>query len=236
MKQINVKGATARRSSIQSADAIEAAAEEAVPFLNAHEVDTRPCNDAAYCEREEPAEIESPTIPKDDTHEDQNGGRTYTQIFLLCGAAVAETAAFFSIFPFVNEMIERMNGLDEVDVGFWAGLIESSFALVQMVLMIFYGKMSDRLGRKPVLVFSLAGLSIFTILFGMSRTLWQMILFRCLAGSCAGSAVTVRTMLSEGCSKEKQGRAFSWYMFARNFGIIFGLFVGILDLPRNLSR
>lgn len=38
-----------------------------------------------------------------------------------------------------------------------------------MVLMIFYGRAADRLGRKPVLVFSLTGISVATALFGMSQ-------------------------------------------------------------------
>lgn len=150
----------------------------------------------------------------------------YIQILLLCYASLAEPVAYFAIFPFINEMISRTGGVPEDNVGFWSGLIESLFSLVQMVLMIFYGRMADRLGRKPVLVFSLAGVSIATALFGLSQRLWQMIMFRCLAGVFAGSVVTVRTMLSENTDKKTQGRAFSWYMFTRNLGIFAGPLVG----------
>ena len=58
-----------------------------------------------------------------------------------------------------------------------------------MLLMISWGWAADRLGRKPVLVFSLAGVSIATALFGLSKTIWQMILFRCFAGVFAGTVV-----------------------------------------------
>ena len=60
-----------------------------------------------------------------------------------------------------------------------------------MTLMIFWGRTADRIGRKPVLVFSLAGVSIATAFFGLSRSVWQMILFRCCAGVFAGSIVFV---------------------------------------------
>lgn len=66
---------------------------------------------------------------------------------------------------------------------------ESLFSLTQTVLMISWGRASDRFGRKPVLVFSLAGLSIASALFGFSTTLWQMILFRCCAGAFGGTVV-----------------------------------------------
>jgi len=58
-----------------------------------------------------------------------------------------------------------------------------------MCLMVLWGRAADRLGRKPVLVFSLTGVGIATGLFGFSKTVWQMILFRCVAGISAGTIV-----------------------------------------------
>jgi hypothetical protein len=54
------------------------------------------------------------------------------QIMLLCFARVAEPIAFFSIFPFINQMIQDATGIAETDVGFYSGLIvgaSSSFYL-----------------------------------------------------------------------------------------------------------
>jgi MFS family permease len=66
---------------------------------------------------------------------------------------------------------------------------ESLFSLTQMILMITWGRAADRFGRKPVLVFSLVGVAVATALFGLSRTVWQMIVLRCLAGVFAGTVV-----------------------------------------------
>lgn len=148
------------------------------------------------------------------------------QVLALCYCSLVEPVAYFSIFPYINEMIERTGGQDIANVGFWAGTIESLFSLVQMLLMIFYGRLADRLGRKPVLVFSLTGVAGATSLFGLSASLWQMVALRCLAGCFAGSSVTIRAMLSENCTKTTQARAFSWYMFARNLGIFLGPLIG----------
>lgn len=150
----------------------------------------------------------------------------YMQILLICYGSLSEPIAYFAIFPFINEMIARTGDIPSENVGFWAGAIESLFSLVQMLLMILYGRLADRLGRKPVLVFSLAGVSVATALFGLSTSLWQMIFFRCFAGVFAGTVVTMRTMISENCTKATQGRAFSWYMFTRNLGIFLGPLVG----------
>jgi predicted MFS family arabinose efflux permease len=137
------------------------------------------------------------------------------QILILCYASIVEPVAFFIIFPYINEMVERIGHQLPEDVGFWTGTIESLFSLVQMLLIIFYGRIADRFGRKPVLVFSLAGIAAASALFGMSAELWQMVVFRCLAGLFAGSSVTIRTMLSENCTKATQAKAFGWFMFSR---------------------
>jgi hypothetical protein len=68
------------------------------------------------------------------------------QIFLLCYARLVEPIAFFSIFPFINQMIWETGHLREADVGFYSGLIV---------------RPSPRLPILPVIDRSAAGISIF---------------------------------------------------------------------------
>ncbi|KAJ7641864.1 MFS transporter [Roridomyces roridus] len=148
------------------------------------------------------------------------------QILLLCYARLIDPIAFFSIFPFINKMINEQAGVPETDVGFYAGLIESLFSMTQMLVMIGYGRVADRIGRKPVLVFSLCGVSVASAMFGLSKTVWQMILFRCLAGAFAGSVVTIRAMITENSTAQTQAKAFSFFSFAGNMGIFLGPVIG----------
>jgi MFS family permease len=148
------------------------------------------------------------------------------QILLLCYARAMEPLAFFSIFPYVSQMVQDNGNLADSDIGFYSGLIESLFSLTQAIVMIFWGRASDRFGRKPVLVFSLAGVAIATGLFGMARTIPQMILFRCIAGIFAGTIVTIRTMVAEHSTTKTQARAFSWFAFSGNLGLFLGPLMG----------
>ena len=166
------------------------------------------------------SEEEESSDPEDDTPLPR------LQIFLLCYCALTEPIAYFSIFPFVNQMIKETGDIAEENVGFWSGMIESLFSATQMLLMIFYGRAADRLGRKPVLVFSLAGVTLASALFGFSKTVGQMIAFRCLAGVFGGSVVTVRAMITENCTAKTQARAFSFYAFTKNLGIFIGPLIG----------
>ncbi|KAK7755117.1 hypothetical protein SLS62_002932 [Diatrype stigma] len=148
------------------------------------------------------------------------------QIALLCYARLVEPIAFFSIFPYINQMVQRNGELADTDVGFYSGLIESLFSLTQMSVMLFWGWAGNRVGRKPVLVGSLAGVSVAIALFGLARSIGQMVLFRCTAGVFSGTIVTIRTMVGEHSTPRTQARSFSWFAFAGNLGIFLGPLIG----------
>lgn len=148
------------------------------------------------------------------------------QVLLLCFGRLIEPVAFFSIFPYINQMCRDNGHLRDEDTGFYAGLIESLFSCTQMLVMIFWGRLSDSYGRRPVLIISLFGLAMTSTLFGFARTLWQMVLFRCAAGVFAGSIVTIRTMLAEHSTSRTQARIFSWFATSGNLGIMLGPLIG----------
>ncbi|PSR87002.1 major facilitator superfamily transporter [Coniella lustricola] len=188
-------------------------------------------------ETSEIAPAAEPLIASPSARDDNDGGHDTDQdqdtrplparqVFWLCFARLVEPMAFFSIFPYINKMAQDNGQLADTDVGFYSGLIESLFSLTQAAVMVLWGRAADRTGRKPVLVASLIGVSIATSVFGTARTLWQMILFRCLAGVFAGTIVTIRTMLSELSTSRTQAKAFSWFAFSGNLGILLGPVLG----------
>lgn len=148
------------------------------------------------------------------------------QMALLCLARLVEPIAFFSIFPFITQMVQRNGQLPDSDVGFFSGLAESAFSLAQMAVLVLWGRLADRVGRKPILIYSLAGMSIAPALFGLAESIGQMILFRCLAGFFSGSSLVIRTMIGDHSSPTTQAVAFGWFSFAGNVGIFIGPIIG----------
>lgn len=92
--------------------------------------------------------------------------------------------------------------------------------------MVGWGQASDRFGRKPVLVFSLACVAVSHAMFGFATKIWQMVVFRCLSGVFAGTVVTLRAMFTEISTPKTQARAFSFFAFASNIGIFLGPLLG----------
>jgi hypothetical protein len=107
--------------------------DETTPLLN--HVDPTPIDESV-----DPSQQQD--YPEDE-EEDNDKPLPKAQIFLLCYAACAAPIAFFSIFPYINFMIERVGSVDKEDVGFYSGLIESLFSATQMCVMILWGKVRN---------------------------------------------------------------------------------------------
>ncbi|KOS21764.1 putative peptide/nitrate transporter [Escovopsis weberi] len=148
------------------------------------------------------------------------------QILLLCFARLMEPIAFFAIFPFIAQMVQRNAHLPDSDIGFYSGVIESLFSVVQVLVLIFWGRLADSIGRKPVIIVTLVGMTAGTMGYTMATTIWQMIFFRCVAGVFSGSNLVLRTAISDHSTQETQAVAFSWFSFAGNLGIFMGPILG----------
>lgn len=79
--------------------------------------------------------------------------------------------------------------LSEKQIGFYSGAIESIFAFSQLLTIILWGKLSDQIGRKPVLLLGLAGTVLSTIMFGFSQSFNQMIAARAIGGLLNGKTI-----------------------------------------------
>lgn len=92
--------------------------------------------------------------------------------------------------------------------------------------MIPWALASDHFGRKPCLIVSLCGTAVATAVFGFSRTLRDMLLWRAVAGAFSGSSVVLRTLFSEVTAEAHQARALSYYAFAGNIALLIGPILG----------
>lgn len=108
----------------------------------------------------------------------------------------------------------------------YAGFIESVFALVQFATVFLWGRASDRIGRKPVLLFGLAGVFLSMNAFGLARTLPQMIIARSVSGLMGGNIGVLKSVMGEITDESNQARAFSYLPLCFGIGSMIGPFLG----------
>ncbi|KAG0038253.1 hypothetical protein BGZ82_000697 [Podila clonocystis] len=115
---------------------------------------------------------------------------------------------------------------NEDEIGFFCGLIASSFFFAQFCTSIFWGYMSDRYGRRPILLLGLIGSTIASLFFGLSKSLAWAIVSRSMCGLLNGNVGVAKSMLGEIADPSNQSQAFSIFGFAWGIGMIVGPVLG----------
>ncbi|RZC09974.1 Protein ZINC INDUCED FACILITATOR-LIKE 1 isoform B [Glycine soja] len=130
---------------------------------------------------------------------------SYIWMAVLCG-----TLPVASLFPFVYFMVKDFNiAKTEADISTYAGYVGSSFMLGRALTSIFWGMLSDRYGRKPVIISGIITVVIFNTLFGLSTNLWMAISMRFLLGSLNGLLGPIKAYAAEIFREEKQALGLS---------------------------
>ncbi|KAM5443652.1 hypothetical protein MferCBS31731_001426 [Microsporum ferrugineum] len=154
------------------------------------------------------------------------------QFVILAVCRFAEPVVFTSVFPYLPEMV-RTFGVVEKDVAKWVGVLSAVFAFCQCITAVPWGNLSDRIGRKPIILTCLSITMFFTIIFGVSTSLPMAMLARACLGFSSGNVGIIRTVVAELVpERELQPRAFSLMPLVWTIGSIFGpAFGGALVNP-----
>ena len=148
------------------------------------------------------------------------------QLAVLAVIAISEQTALNSISAYLPKMALGFPEVSDGQVGLYVGLIASCFALAQFTTNFFWGWLSDKIGRKPVVVIGTVLTAACFIAFGFCRTLWQAILVQSLMGLMNGNQGIISTCLGEITDRSNQSRAFTYLPVVYGIGAITGPAVG----------
>ncbi|OAA81510.1 Major facilitator superfamily domain, general substrate transporter [Akanthomyces lecanii RCEF 1005] len=150
------------------------------------------------------------------------------QMFVLACCRICEPIAFMSIFPYIYYMIQDFHITDDPSkISVYAGMVTSAFTLAEFATGVFWGRLSDRIGRKPVLLSGLAGTAISVLIFGFAPNLPVALFARALGGLLNGNIGVLQTTVAELVTvKEQQPRAYTIMPMVWCIGSIVGPMIG----------
>ncbi len=108
----------------------------------------------------------------------------------------------------------------------WYGILAAVFGLMQFLCMPLLGALSDRIGRKPVLIFSSAGMALNFLVTAWAPTLYWLFLGRFIGGACSASMSTASAYASDISSPADRAKTFGKIGASFGLGFICGPMIG----------
>ncbi|GAA0161455.1 secondary carrier transporter [Lithospermum erythrorhizon] len=132
-----------------------------------------------------------------------------------------------SLFPFLYFMVRDLGIAErEEDIGYYAGYIGSAYMFGRAITSAFWGIVSDRYGRKPIIIIGTITVVVFNTLFGLSVNFWMAITTRFLLGFLNGLLGPIKAYASEIFPAEYEGLALTSITTAWGIGLIIGPAIG----------
>lgn len=162
------------------------------------------------------------------TFREQMKGFPLWQMFVVSLIRFAEPMAFTSLFPYMYFMIRDFNvAKDKAEIATYSGYLSASFSFFQFLCCIQWGKASDKVGRKPILLIGLMGTSLSLLMFGFSTNIYMAFMARSLMGVLNGNIAVLRTTIGEVATERRhQAVAFATLPMLWNLGAVIGPMIG----------
>lgn len=130
------------------------------------------------------------------------------------------------IVPVLPELVKEFVGGSTSLAGRYVGVIAASYATMQFFFAPILGALSDRFGRRPILLASLFGLGVDFLIQGFAPNIWWLFVGRVLAGIMGASFTTANAYIADISKPEDRARNFGLIGAMFGLGFIFGPAIG----------
>ena len=137
-----------------------------------------------------------------------------------------DTVGFGLIMPVLPQFLMELTGEDLSGSSRIAGYLVVCYALLQFLFSPIAGNLSDRFGRRPVLLISLFAYGINYLIAGLATTLWVLFLGRVLTGITSATYSTANALIADVSPPEERAQNFGLLGVAFGLGFIFGPSIG----------
>ena len=151
-------------------------------------------------------------------------GKNAFLFVIVC--VMIDMISFGIIIPVIPSLLEELTGKGAEDTVVIGGFLTASFGLLNFFAMPFIGNLSDRFGRRPVLLVSIGTLGIDFMIMGFAHSLWLLFLGRALTGISSATFSTANAYIADVTEPEARGKAFGMIGAAFGIGFIIGPALG----------
>ena len=133
------------------------------------------------------------------------------------------------ILPVMPDLIQEVEGQGIGEAAVWGGILATIFAAMQFIFGPTVGSLSDRYGRRPVLIISLVIMAFDYVLMALAHTIWLLIIGRIIGGITAATQSTSAAYMADISKPEEKAANFGLIGAAFGVGFVIGpIFGGLL--------
>ncbi|PIA12866.1 MFS general substrate transporter [Coemansia reversa NRRL 1564] len=151
----------------------------------------------------------------------------WDMLLVLLPVRLSEPVNATLILPFVYQMVADFNVAKSTkDIAFYAGILFASFSICQTFTVMYWGRLSDRIGRRPVMVVGLVGYLVSFLLFGVAKSFTWAFVARSINGLLAGNVAVMKSIMAEISDDTNRPRMMALIPLTWNVGSVAGAAVG----------
>lgn len=147
-------------------------------------------------------------------------------IFFICAIVFFDAVGFGLLMPIMPELLDDVAALSLSDGATIAGLLLTTFAIMQFVFAPILGGISDRFGRRPVLLIALLGFALDSFIMAWAPTLTWLFIARVVSGLFGATYATCYASLTDISKPDERAKLFGFAGAALGLGFIFGPALG----------
>lgn len=144
----------------------------------------------------------------------------------VCVTVLLDAVGIGIIMPVMPDLIQELTDLPIGAAALWGGYLTFVYALMQFAFGPTVGSLSDRFGRRPVLIASLAALTVDYLAMGLAPGVWLLFIGRLLAGIAGATHSTANAVVADVTPQAKRAQAFGLIGAAFGVGFILGPVIG----------
>ncbi|MFT4702137.1 MAG: DHA1 family tetracycline resistance protein-like MFS transporter [Yoonia sp.] len=141
-------------------------------------------------------------------------------------SVVMDSMGIGLIMPVMPDLIREIEGTDIGSAALWGGLLATIFAVMQFLFGPTIGGLSDRFGRRPILLISLVVMAFDYVLMALASTMWLLIIGRIIGGITAATQSTAAAYMADISKPEEKAANFGLIGAAFGVGFVLGPIIG----------
>ena len=146
--------------------------------------------------------------------------------FFIFVTMMLSSIGFGLIIPIMPALLEELTGLDTAEATRWGTYLTVTYAVMNFMFTPLLSSLSDRFGRRPVLLLSLGVMSLDYLVLGFATSLWVLFAARLLAGITGATFATANAYVADTTDPDKRAAAFGLVGAAFGLGFIIGPIIG----------